>query len=81
MFTDSITIYEVSAYTDAENTQQPCYMDKFKRKADALRDARRIKGQYARVEVVAIEVDVNDPNNLLGEDGLVALWKHGKKTA
>lgn len=81
MFTDSITIYEVSAYADAENPQQPCYMDKFERKADALRDARRIKGQYARVEVVAIEVDENDPNNLLGEDGLVALWKHGKKTA
>ena len=81
MFTDSITIYEVSAYTDAENPQQPCYMDKFESKADALRDARRIKGQYARVEVIAIEVDENDPNNLLGEDGLVALWKHGKKTA
>lgn len=81
MFTDSIIIYEVSAYTDAENPQQPCYMSKSESKADALRAARRIKGQYARVEVIAIEVDENDPNNLLGEDGLVALWKHGKKTA
>ena len=80
MYEDSIILYEVSAYTDAKNPQQPCYMDKFERKADALRDARRIKGLYPRVEFT-IEVDEHDPNNLLGEGKLIAVWENGKKTA
>ena len=80
MFYDNTkTIYEVSAYHDAENPQEPCYMDKFRSKELAIREARSVKGRYARVEVISIEVDGNDPNNLLGENGVLAIWKYGKK--
>ena len=80
MFEDCIIRYEVIAWVDAENPQRPCYMQTFRSKALAVKQARSVSRRYPLVEVNENKINANDPNDLR-EGKLLASWTHGRKTA
>lgn len=80
MITRTKTLYEVIAYTDANNPQRPAARSTWTRKTDALQIARSQAQEYALVEVNNLAVDPYDENNIQGAT-LVASWTNGKKTA
>lgn len=80
MLTRTKTLYEVLAWTDANNPQRPDRRTTWTRKTDALQIARGLKDDYGLVEVNRLAVDAYDENNVQGAD-LVASWTNGRKTA
>lgn len=80
MFTRTKTLYEIMAWEDANNPQQPAQRSTWTRKTDALQIARSLAKKYPLVEVNNLAVDPYDENNIQGAT-LVASWTNGKKTA
>lgn len=82
IYFDTVWHYEVLAYSRPErlelgpDKQETLIM----RKSEAMKIARGYAKRYKRVEVLAVEVDADDSNNLLGDE-LVAAWENGRKTA
>ena len=82
MFYDkTVWHYEVLGYKNPEGLgQEDVHETPIPRKPDALKMGRALSRTYKRVEVLAVETPVGEPNNLLG-DRLVAAWVNGRKTA
>lgn len=79
MYRDTIWHFEVIAGDDLSR-REDAHDGPFARKASALKRARELAHQYKRVEVVAVEVAIDDPGNLHGDE-LVAAFENGKRTA
>lgn len=78
MFTKTRRIYEVWAYTNAQD-DEPYNRETSTRKADALRTAKAWASRYGRVEVNALYVNADDESDVQGDE-LITAYENGKKT-
>ena len=78
MFTKTKRIYEVWAYTNAQDGE-PYNRETYTRKADALKLARAWASKYGRVEVNALYGSAYDDNDVQGDE-LITAYENGVRT-
>ena len=71
-------IYEIWGYLDAESPESPEIRETACRKAEAIKEGKRMSKEYPLVEVNRIEVDENE-NIMSDGECPQAMWKNGKR--